>query len=64
MIYPMFSQLIGAVTNIIMDPILIFGYFGFPRMGVKGAAVATVMGQILGMCFCLYALFFKKLYKC
>lgn len=60
MLYPMFSQLIGAVTNIILDPILIFGLFGFPKMGVKGAAVATVLGQILGMCFCLYVVFFKK----
>ncbi|WP_312645423.1 MATE family efflux transporter [Hydrogenoanaerobacterium sp.] len=51
MIIPMFSQLIGAVTNIILDPIMIFGLFGFPKMGVRGAAVATVAGQILGMIF-------------
>ena len=49
MIWPMVFQLIGAVTNIIMDPILIFGYFGLPAMGVAGAAIATVMGQILAM---------------
>ena len=44
----MVTQLTGAVINIIMDPILIFGYFGFPRMEVAGAAAATVLGQIVG----------------
>lgn len=45
----MVAQLIGAVINVIFDPILIFGLCGFPAMGVKGAAIATVAGQIIAM---------------
>ena len=49
-VYSMITQLIGAVINIIMDPILIFGLFGFPRMEVAGAAAATVLGQLVAAC--------------
>lgn len=44
----MIAQLSGAVFNIIFDPILIFGLFGFPKLGIEGAAIATVAGQMLG----------------
>ena len=44
---PMIAQVIGAVTNIIIDPLLIFGMFGLPEMGIGGAAIATVAGQIV-----------------
>lgn len=46
-IYSMATQLLGAVINIILDPIMIFGLFGFPRLEVTGAALATVTGQII-----------------
>ncbi len=46
-VFSMCSQLIGAVVNIIFDPIFIFGLFGCPKMGVAGAAYATVLGQFI-----------------
>lgn len=60
MIFPMITQLIGAIVNIIFDPLLIFGIGFFPRMGVLGAAIATVFGQFCSMTFILIVLFVKK----
>ena len=45
--YSMITQILGAVINLILDPIMIFGLLGCPQMGVKGAAIATVCGQCI-----------------
>ncbi|WP_122643094.1 MATE family efflux transporter [Luxibacter massiliensis] len=53
-IYNMITQGTGAIINIILDPILIFGMFGLPRLEVAGAAIATVIGQIVAVLLSLY----------
>ena len=60
MIIPMLTQLLGAVVNIIFDPLLIFGLWFFPELGVTGAAIATVFGQICSMIFIAVIFLVKK----
>ncbi len=50
----MIAQMSGVILNIILDPILIFGFFGFPRLETVGAALATVISQIFSMCLSIY----------
>lgn len=54
--YSMITQTTGAIINILLDPVFIFGYFGLPAMGIAGAAIATVIGQ---WCSAALALFFN-----
>ena len=53
-VYTMFTQMTGAIINIILDPILIFGLLGAPKMGIAGAAIATVIGQIAAGIFAIF----------
>ena len=59
-IHTMITQGLGAIINIILDPIFIFGLFGMPKMGVAGAAIATVTGQIIA---CLLAIILNLKYN-
>lgn len=59
MVIPMFLQGFGAIINIILDPILIFGLFGMPKLGVSGAAIATIIGQFSAATLAV-TLFIKK----
>lgn len=59
MVLPMVSNMIGCIVNIILDPIMIFGLFGFSALGVSGAAIATVIGQAVG-CITICSFFFLK----
>ena len=53
-IYSTIAQISGALVNIVLDPIMIFGYFGLPEMGIRGAAYATVLGQVASMAIAMY----------
>lgn len=60
MIHPMYIVFTGAIINLILDPILIFGLLGAPALGIKGAAIATVTGQIIAMIFAIILLYKSK----
>ncbi|MDY2851801.1 MAG: MATE family efflux transporter [Candidatus Borkfalkiaceae bacterium] len=57
---PMIAQILGAITNIILDPLLIFGMFGLPKLGITGAAIATVAGQVVAALVVMRKGFYKS----
>ncbi len=61
--YAMFATVAGAIVNIVLDPIMIYGWLGVPQMGMKGAAIATVTGQIVTVILSVWYLFHMKAVK-
>lgn len=57
---PMISQIMGAIINIVLDPIFIFGFWFVPEMGISGAAIATIIAQVSSMTFVIIVFFSKK----
>lgn len=60
MLAPMYFQMAGALTNLILDPILIYGLLGFSEMGIRGAAIATIIGQCVSTVLAFYVLIFRQ----
>ncbi len=61
--FAMISTVAGAIANVILDPIMIYGLFGCPKLGMRGAALATILGQILTTLLCIWYLFHTKVIK-